>query len=561
VSPALRVGTRGSALAMAQARLVARALEAAGARCETVIVETAGDRRAPDTPWGEGAFVAAIEEALLEGRVDVAVHSAKDVPTREDARLRIAAYLPRLDPRDALVVRPDVPASTLRDLPAGSRLGTDSPRRAGFLLAARPDLVVVPIHGNVDTRLRRLDGGEAEALVLAVAGLERLGRAGRISQRLGPETSPPAPGQGAIAVQVRAGDVATLASVAMVDDALTRTAVELERAFLRAMGGGCRSPIGALAEAHGDGFRLLGGVAALDGSRIRVEQVEAPAAEVSDLVARLARSLGGPALPPPARPPRVRSRPRVLVTRPAESAAGLAAELERLGIAAVSVPAIAIQPLPPGGALDEALLDGAGWDRVVVSSRAGAAAVLEAMGRLGLDPRAWRWAAVGPTTAGSLMESGVEQVWVPTATRGSGLAAELPVAPGDRVLVAQGDLAGDALVRGLRARGASVRAVVAYRTREAPAASARLLADALAEGPMDAVLLASGSAARGILALAGGRASEVATLPAICLGPETAAEARRLGFRVIGSAPVQSAASLADLSAVLVSRLDEGVPA
>src|SRR6185369_14352105 len=188
----IAVGSRGSALALAQTRLVLTALERSGSRTRLVIVETEGDRRAPDTAWGEGAFVAAIERALLDGRVDVAVHSAKDVPIEQDPRLGIVAYLPRADPRDALVVRVDCAEHRLSDLKPGTRLGTDSPRRAGFVLALRPDLIVHPLHGNVDTRLRRLDEGETDALVLASAGLDRLGLGARITERLDPETVPPA---------------------------------------------------------------------------------------------------------------------------------------------------------------------------------------------------------------------------------------------------------------------------------------------------------------------------------------------------------------------------------
>ncbi|MBF8289033.1 MAG: porphobilinogen deaminase, partial [Chloroflexi bacterium] len=181
----IRIGTRGSALALAQASLVCAALEAAGTRGRLVVVTTAGDRRAPDTAWGEGAFVTALERELVASRIDVAVHSAKDVPTTEDPRLRIGAYLPRADPRDALVTGPGL-GPGLDDLPSGARIGTDSPRRAGFLLARRPDLKVVPFHGNVDTRLRRLERGEADALVLACAGLDRLGLGDRIAERIDP---------------------------------------------------------------------------------------------------------------------------------------------------------------------------------------------------------------------------------------------------------------------------------------------------------------------------------------------------------------------------------------
>jgi hydroxymethylbilane synthase len=269
-SDVVAIGSRGSALALAQASLVVDAFEGIGQATRIVIIETAGDRRAPDTAWGEGAFVAAIERALLDGRVDVAVHSAKDVPTDEDPRLLIAAYLARADPRDALVVRTGSGHRRIDDLPPGSRVGTDSPRRTGFLLARRPDLVLHPLHGNVDTRLRRLDDGETDALVLACAGLDRLGFEGRIAERLAPEMVPPAPGQGAIAVQVRCDDWRVLVPATTIDDRATRAAVEAERTFLSAAGGGCRSPIGALARIQDDILVLLGGYARTDGSATAV---------------------------------------------------------------------------------------------------------------------------------------------------------------------------------------------------------------------------------------------------------------------------------------------------
>jgi glutamate-1-semialdehyde 2,1-aminomutase len=258
----LRLGTRASALALAQSNAIADALRAFGVPVDLVTVRTLGDERPPDTAWGEGAFVGALEAALLAGEVDLAVHSAKDVPTAEDTRLAIAAYPRREDPRDALVARD--PGMTLEALPAGSRVGTDSPRRTAFLRACRPDLRVHPLHGNVDTRLRRLDGGETDALVLAVAGLSRLGLAGRIGQILPADVVPPAPGQGSLAVQCRAGDEATRSLVSRLDDPSTRAAVEAERAFLRASGGGCRAPIGALARVQDGEIVLIGALARVD---------------------------------------------------------------------------------------------------------------------------------------------------------------------------------------------------------------------------------------------------------------------------------------------------------
>jgi hydroxymethylbilane synthase len=263
----IRIGTRGSALALAQAQLVLDALGRAGRRTRIVVVETAGDRRPPDTAWGEGVFVAAVEQRLLTGDIDIGVHSAKDMPTDEDPALAIGGYLPRADPRDALVLPAGSSVRSLADLPAGARVGTDSPRRTGFVRARRPDLVLHPLHGNVDTRLRRLEAGESDALVLACAGLDRLGLGDRITERLGAEVVPPAPGQGAIAIQARRDDGSTLGVLAAIDDQPTRRAVEAERAFLAATGGGCRAPIGALATIDGDAMDLLAGSANPDGTR------------------------------------------------------------------------------------------------------------------------------------------------------------------------------------------------------------------------------------------------------------------------------------------------------
>jgi hydroxymethylbilane synthase len=544
----LRVGTRGSALALAQARLVEAALAGATEQpIELVTIETEGDRRQPDTAWGEGAFVAAIERALLDGRIDVAVHSAKDVPTVEDERLVIGAYLPRADPRDALVLRRDDEADGIAELPPGSRVGTDSPRRAGFLRAMRPDLEVHPLHGNVDTRLRRLDAAETDALILAVAGLVRLGREDRIRQRIAPEELPPAPGQGAVCVQVRRDDTAAMAATAAIDDAGTRVAVETERAFLAASGGGCRAPIGALARLAGDRLVLLGGYARPDGSAVAVSEAEGAVGDGGRLAIELAERLSHGL--PGARA--AFARPRVIVTRAADQATELLRALDEAGIAAVSVPAIEVGPIADGP-LDEAVERLEEYDWVVVTSANGVSRLLERIGRTGAPVDGPAWSAVGAATAAALEAGGVTVVHRPGRSSGVALAADLPASAGERVLLVRGDLAARDLPDGLRARGILVDEVVAYRTQEGPPASAPRLADALARR-IDALLFASGSAVRGLLALASDP-ERLRAIPAICIGPETAAEAERLGFRVLATAPTASAEALARLTAQALVR-------
>jgi hydroxymethylbilane synthase len=273
----IRLGTRGSQLALVQAGLVADLLRFAGEEVDVVQIATEGDLRPVDMSPGEGVFVAAIARALVAGEIDLAVHSAKDIPLEEEAELVIGAYPERADPRDALVARD--PGVTLDSLPRGARVGTDSPRRAGFLRAARPDLRIVPLHGNVDTRLRRLDAGQVDALVLAAAGLDRLGRGDRIGQRLDPELVAPAPAQGALAAQARRGDAGLLEVLRRLDDPAVRAAVETERAALEATGGTCRAPVGALGVVNGDRIRLLVAGVNSDGSDRRVETLEGPLEE------------------------------------------------------------------------------------------------------------------------------------------------------------------------------------------------------------------------------------------------------------------------------------------
>jgi hydroxymethylbilane synthase len=255
----LLIGTRASALATTQSRWVADRLSAAlGADVELVQVSTYGDvsREPLAQIGGTGVFVTALREALLAERVDLAVHSLKDLPTTPDEGVALAAVPPREDPRDVLIARDGL---TLGELPPGSTVGTGSPRRTAQLNALGLGLDVVPVRGNVDTRLGLVSAGRVDAVVLARAGLARLGRLAEVTEVLDPIQMLPAPGQGALAVECRSSDTGLTEDVARVlDDELTRTAVTAERALLRALEAGCSAPVGALAEVvdGGDGDEL-----------------------------------------------------------------------------------------------------------------------------------------------------------------------------------------------------------------------------------------------------------------------------------------------------------------
>jgi hydroxymethylbilane synthase len=548
----VRVGSRGSALAMVQAQLVIDAITGTGRDCELVMIETDGDRRLPDTAWGEGAFVKAIERALLDRRIDAAAHSAKDIPTDEDPRLAICAYLPREAPLDVLVLADGDKSSGLAELPAGAVVGTDSPRRTGFVRWHRPDVEVRPLSGNVDTRLRRLDSGEVDALVLAAAGLHRLGLASRISQELTAAQIPPAPGQGAIAVQVRSDDDELIELCTAIDDTATRRAVETERAFLRAAGGGCRAPIGALALMSDGLLQLVGGFASPDGRRATLGELTGSATDGASVATQLVVELSR-------RHADAAGARRVLLTRPATQASALLAQLALAGIVGVEVPAIEIVPADSDRALDRALGEFSGG-RVIVTSVNGVRAATVAAARLGANLADYHWAAVGQATAAALRMAGARSIWRPSSAHGRAVGEELPLSPGDRLLLARGDLADGALPTILRRRGAAVVDVIAYRTIEAPSTSRPLLEAALA-GPLDAVIFASPSAVRGLLTLAGADLAEQARrLPAICIGASTSAAAHEAGFAVAGQPSTPDAAALAELAGRLLGQ-QASVPA
>ena len=290
----LRIATRSSELALRQARLVADALAARGTPSTLVTFKTTGDRNT-DKPLGaigaKGLFTHELEHALLKGRVDCCVHSLKDLPTEMPAGLAIAAVLEREDPRDVLVVNDAIAAEGLADLPRGSRVGTSSLRRRAQLRHARADLEVVELRGNVPTRLHKVDDGQLHAAILAAAGLHRLGVRQRIDAYLEPPGWLPAPGQGAIAVQVRADDDAVRVLIASLNHAATSCATRAERAFLAALEGGCQVPIGALVVEQDGGGVLHGMLSDVAGARVLRGAAVVDPAHPEHAGARLAEEL------------------------------------------------------------------------------------------------------------------------------------------------------------------------------------------------------------------------------------------------------------------------------
>lgn len=293
---ALRLGTRRSALALAQSATVAAAVRAVGAPpVELVEITTYGDSApgAIANLGGTGVFVSALRERLLAGEIDLAVHSYKDLPTAAEPGLVIAAVPQRADPRDVLI---SMPGRTLADLPPGARVGTGSPRRMAQLLAARADLEVVGLRGNVDTRIAAVTSGSLDAVVLALAGLARLGRLGDISQVLDPAVMLPAPAQGALAVECRAGDTGLRSLLEGLDDPRSAAAVRAERGLLAGMEAGCTAPLGALAEIDGECgshplVRLRGLVAATDGTQVITSTITGPLPDADGIGRRLAAQL------------------------------------------------------------------------------------------------------------------------------------------------------------------------------------------------------------------------------------------------------------------------------
>ncbi len=544
----LRAGTRGSRLALRQTELVVARLRSAFPSDEfsVVPISTRGDLLSDDPLpeiGGKGLFTERIEGALRSGEIDIAVHSLKDLPVEEADDITVAAVLGREEARDVLVAREGL---SLDALERGAVVGSSSTRRRAQLLALRPDLDVRSIRGNVETRIKKVEAGQYAATVLAAAGVMRLELEGRVAEWLDADRFLPAPGQGAIAVQCRSDDPRALRALRAIDDRDLRRATEAERAFLAAMGGGCSTPVAALAEAlpgEGGRLRLRARVLAEDGSR--VVDVEGIGVEPLALAGELARrALAEGAGELLARP---LAGKRILVTRSEDRAGELCGALEARGARPLLLPLIRVEA--DGDAVDERIDRLGAFRWLVFTSQNGVEHFL-------LRPRALEAtkaalarglaiAAVGRATSGALELQGLRADLVPSEQTGAALARELVGRAGASrggarplegvgILLPRAREGSEEIVAILRAAGAEVDDVAVYRTvpREVGESEVEALAR---EGSLDAVLFLSGSAVRSY-AVQAGRLPLLARLAGAaavaCVGPSTGRAASEIGMAV-----------------------------
>lgn len=505
------LGTRGSALALHQANFVAERFAVAHpdrpVRIQVVSSEGDIDKDSPLTKiGGRGVFTSSLQAALTLGQIDAAVHSSKDVPSLSASGLALGAFPQREDPRDVVVSRHSV---GLLDLPPDPVVGTSSRRRAVQVLELRPDATIIELRGNIDTRLKKALAEPYDAVILAAAGLARMGWLDRATEVLSVDVFTPAPGQGALAIETRSESDETLQLIAALDDARIRQAIEAERSFLRGIGGGCTTPLGAHAAVetlHGQAIvRFHAMLARDDGTGLTRLYGEWPLERANQQAFDAAK-----ALVRDVNPNRIfgagieQSRQlrgmKVIVTGTDELAAEVCTEIERRDGEAIIAPTIRITPPDDPSELREAeaRLHRGEFDHVVFTSRQAVKALEDAIATLPVG--SIKVAAIGEATAAAVRERGLEPDTVSKRARAEGmLEALLPeVAPGARVLLPISSRARPVLADGLRAHGADVTRVDAYGTHVVTEADAELL-KLVEAGVIGAVMLASPSAVEGFI--------------------------------------------------------------
>lgn len=563
----ITIGTRTSDLALWQTEHIMALLQTAwpGLTCRLQRFVTQGDKTL-DKPLpvigGKGLFTAELEHSLLAGEIDLAVHSLKDLPVEDTPGLTIGAITSRADVRDALVARN---GWTLATLPLGAVVGTSSTRRAAQLQARRPDLTIRSIRGNVDTRIRKVLNGDYDATLLALAGLERLDLTDRVTERLALTVMLPAPGQGALAVQCRAADRATLAWLAVIDDTAVRAAVTAERAFLHGLGGGCSAPVAAYAQmteragklavhlealvASSDGQQIIRVTgesvvatpadAALVGEQLAAQALQQGAADLVVQKASFTKPTNSVPIPTASPDQLPLQGKRVVVTRTQEQSTALLDKLTALGATPIVIPTIQIEPLADLTPLDAALRTLDRYDWLILTSANGVAIVGAHLQAIGLTAQALshvKIATVGPATTAALAHYGLTPHFVPqrfeAAEIVTGLQAEDGNLHGVRVLLPQAAIARPHLVEALTALDARVDVIPIYHTVPAPLTP---VAVAELQQGVDVITFTSGSTVRNLFQ--GLIAHQLTpallhTATIACIGPRTATTAQEVGLRV-----------------------------
>ncbi len=582
----LVIGTRGSKLALVQTQLMADALRQAHPelQIDIEIISTKGDRIldvALSKVGDRGVFVTEIEQALCEGRIDLAVHSAKDLPSQLASNLTLGAIPARADPRDVLVTPSSphllTPSSFQILLAKNAHVGSSSLRRASQLRALRPDLRITDVRGNVDTRLRKLAAGQYDGIILAAAGLQRLGLSGLQIESEGArfDVRPfeldqmlPAVAQGALAIECRADDAAALHWLNAINDPITQACVDAERAFLRRLEGGCQVPIAAFAEMQGETLYLRGLLAALDGTRIVQGRRSGPSVDAMQLGESLAEQLlaeGGTAILAAAQRNAAAvaraeaanplAGKRIVVTRPEEHANGLSEKLAALGAHVLRYPVIAYavpedqQPLDT--AMQQLVRGEFTW---LALTSAQAVRVMAAWLHIADKTLpTLKIAAVGEATASACKEAlGVTPMYVPEQHDAVHLAESMKAARGQTVLLLNADIARPTLQQALEHNGARVSRVIAYRTVAATAPSEIDLPELLRHGEVDAITFTSGSTVRHFVERVGVDAVHASNAILACIGPLTAQGVREYN---LGEPVLAAQATHEGLIHLLIERL------
>lgn len=548
---ALTIGTRTSELALWQTHHVIQTLQTAwpGLMCELKPFVTEGDKTQQSGKplpaiGGKGLFTAELEEALRRGAIDLAVHSLKDLPVEDGPGLTIGALTSRADVRDVLVARN---SWTLATLPMDALVGTSSTRRAAQLSIARPDLKIQSIRGNVGTRVRKVMEGQYAATVLAAAGLDRLGMLSYVSEWLPLDVMLPAPGQGALAVQCRAHDQATLDILAAIDDAAVRAAVTAERLFLHALGGGCSAPVAAYAtvvkQTPEVRVHLQALVASPDGAHVVRVEGEGEAHKLGEQLAQQALAQGASqliavdkvSLLAPSVAPEQKKRlqgKRIVVTRAQAQAAELCEQLSMLGATPIPMPMIQIAPMPDLARFDQALqaLDEYAW--IIFTSANTVKIFCERLAAVNLkNLGTTKVAAVGMATAEALRQHGIKPAFVPAEFVAEQIAAGLGDLTGSRVLLPQAKIARKELAELLITQGACVDAIPVYQTLPVELDAA---AQAELQRGIDVIMFTSSSTVRNFVAALKKHGFEniLQNTSIACIGPVTAQTAQAVGLAV-----------------------------